>query len=181
MAPTETEPVDGPDMAVASISILKNLRDRREEIAVAQVLSERVPRWSDPEIWVDYKPVDFNAVDKVRREGSTKVTGEAESEMIFLANVDALIAGCIAVYAVLPDDDATPKTKYSLKAGDPTGALTKFDRDLGVNLGLNESCTARQVVRALFIADGDVLTHANKLNAFSGYAGQEANRLVGES
>lgn len=166
-------PMPGP---VTGISALTHLRDRREAIVQEQILERRVPRWSDPEIWVRYEPVDFDIADKVRKM-SERSKGRLTSQQILDANIDALIAGCIGVYATLEGDER----QFSLKPGEPEGPLTTFDADLAQNFGLPEGTTARQVVRTLFLTDGDILYHGQELSKFSGFAGEEANEQLGES
>lgn len=173
MTPTEPQ-VE----AITGKSVLGHLKDRRQEIASAQVLHRKVPRWTDPEIWVMYQPVDFDPADKARREAD-KVQGPAQSTAILLANVDCLILACVGVYAILPDDEE--RTHLSLRPNEPNGELTKFDKELAVALGLNSQATARQVVRTLFITEGDILNHAGELAKFSGYAGGEVDVQLGES
>lgn len=181
---TPTEPALDADTPQGSgpggMSLLTNLRDRRESIAQALTLDKQVPRWSDPSIWVRYIPVDFKVANKARILATSK--GD-QAEKILLANVDTLIAGCIGVYATLPgvvDDDGELK-QFSLRPGDPDGPPTTFDRDLAQNLGLNSEATARQVVRTLFLTDGDILSAAADLAKFSGMAGEAADDELGES
>lgn len=182
---THTDPTADADAPVGrgagGLSLLTNLRGRRESIVQEQFLDKKVPRWSDPEIWVRYVPVDFDIVDKARRLSEGK-KGDKVSGAILLANIDCLVAGCIGVYATLPDvvdGDGDPQ-QLSLRPGDPEGEWTRFDQDLAVNLGMNTEATARQVVRTLFLAEGDILSHASELAKFSGYAGEEADDRLGE-
>lgn len=172
--------VDGPPLreVTGGVSLLQSLKDRRRTIAESQFLELQVPRWSNPEIWVRYKAVDFNVVDRARRNAE-KAKGDKQSDAILMANVDSLIAGCVGVYAILEDDDE--HRHLSLRPGEPEGELTTFDRDLASNLGLNSEATARQVVRALFFTDGDILEHAQRLGRWSGYKGETADEELGES
>lgn len=171
-------PVPGDDDTVSGISLLRHLGDRRQEIVQSQTLDLQVPRWKNPEIWVRYRPVDFSTVDRARRNAD-KAKGDKQSDAILLANIDSLIAACVAVYATLEDDDE--HRQFSLRQGDPEGPLTTFDRDLAVNLGLNSEATGRQIVRALFFTDGDILDQAQRVGRWSGYRGDQADDDLGES
>lgn len=176
----EDDGVDTPPLreVTGGMSLLQSLKDRRQTIAKSQVLDLQVPRWANPEIWVSYQAVDFNVVDRARRNAD-KAKGDKQSDAILMANIDSLIAGCVGVYAILEDDDE--HRHFSLRPGDPEGDLTTFDRDLAQNLGLNSEATARQVVRTLFFTDGDILEHAQRLGRWSGYRGETADEELGES
>lgn len=168
-----------PTGPVNAKSLLSHLKERHDTIQQQQVLDLRVPRWSNPEIWVRYQPVSFDAVDKARTSsGKLQPNDPKTSQIVFLAQVDALIEACIGVYAKLPED---PDTEYSLRPDDPEGTLTKFDPDLAANLGMNSQSTARQVVRSLFFTDGDIVNHSNRVAKWSGWAGDEADTELGES
>lgn len=176
------EPVGSatPTGPVNAKSLLSHLKERHDTIQQAQVLDLRVPRWSNPEIWVRYQPVSFDAVDKARTtSGKLAPNDPKTSQIVFLAQIDALIEACVCVYAKLPDAD--PDAQFSLRPDDPEGPFTKFDPDLAMNLGMNSQSTARQVVRALFFTDGDIVNHSNRVAKWSGWAGDEADTELGES
>jgi hypothetical protein len=157
----------GPDR----LSVLGQLKDRREQILQKEHLDLPVPRWSDPEIIVRYKPVPhryFAAGQKIVE----KAVGKDKAKVEVNANIDILIQGCTAVIARLDGQD------YSLHPGDPKGDFTTFDPDLADNLGLGENATARETVMALFIVDGDIMSHAASLARFSGYREAEADEGV---
>lgn len=157
------------------LSVLGQLKERHEEIKEQDVLDLAVPRWSDPEIVVRYKAIDHSAI----RAGGVaydKAPAKRKAEAEVNANCDVLAKACVAVFARLDGQE------YSLRPDDPKGEYTKFDADLGANLGLDrDDCTARQVIKALFFTDGDILGHAQKVAEFSGYREQEADEgLSGE-
>jgi hypothetical protein len=168
---TGTPAGEGTDALLASK--LGNLKARRQEVVEKQLLERRVPRWTDPYIWVQYKPIPHSLI----RSGFTRIDAAPPSKKAQVeleANMDLLIRGCVAVYATLePDEDAD---RYSLRNGDPFGPPTTFDPDLAENLGLGEGVSsARAVVKELFIVDGDVLAHGRALSEFSGYRDKEAD------
>lgn len=163
------------------LSILGNLKERRQQVVEKQYLDRAVPRWSDPEIFVRFKPVDHATIRKAmdatddsggnrrqRREAGKKARGELQ------ANIDVLIEGCVGVYAVL---DGNRERKYSLRKGDPRGEWTKFDPELADNLGI-EAGSATEVVRALYLADGDIMTTAGAIAEFSGYREDTADEAI---
>lgn len=159
------------------LSILGNLRSRREEIAEKLHLDLRVPNWDDPAIYVRYGAIDHAYIAR-SRDRIEKAKSNRRGELELESNVDLLIRACVAVYAKLEGDD----TEYSLREGDPEGELTAFDPDLAENLGLERDATAREVVRRLFFTDGDIFSHAQKVVEFSGYREAEADEAIrGES
>jgi len=144
---------------------LASLKNRRTEILNELYLDVKVPRWKDPEIFIRFKPVSATRLSKVL-EKRRKAGGE---DWAILANADMMIDSCIGVYAVVEGDE-----KLSLRPNDPKGDWTKFDADLGDALGVEQKL-ATAVVRGLFLTEGDLLEAANKLFAWSGISGQEAD------
>jgi hypothetical protein len=175
MTNTEAE-VEGGNRRVPESSIMGSLASRRKEIADKQTTVMPVPRWDDPKIFVRYKLIPHDdirkALDKIeaakpRDKGSVEV----------LSNCDVLIQACVEVWGELDDDKP-----YSLNPDDPHGPRTKFDKDLARNLGLNDQATARQVVRALFFSDADILTTAGSFMDFVGYKRDMIEEVIeGES
>jgi hypothetical protein len=145
------------------LSVLARLGKRREEIIAKDTITLRVPRWSEPDIWVEYKPVSHTLIKRAlsavdRAKGRDKAEAEVD------ANADVLIAGCQRVYAKLEGED----DEFSLRPDDPRGEYTTFDGDLADKLDVADR-RARAVVRALFLTDGDIIATAERLTEFSGY------------
>lgn len=158
------------------LSILGQLGKRRQEILDKEFLDLEVPRWKDPQIIIRYRPVPnehfVRASDKIER-----AQPKDRPKLTVDVNTDVLIRGCVAVIARIGDGN-----DYSLRPGDPHGEPTSFDRDLAENLGLPDGATARQVVKELFLVDGDIMSHATALAQFSGYKEAEADdKVTGES
>jgi hypothetical protein len=146
------------------LSVLGSLKERREQIVEESYIDLPVPRWHDPEVVVRYKPVPHTVVRKAMNNNvPDKRKGNAEVE----ANCEVLIYGCVGVFARLDGHE------YSMRPGDENGTWTTFDEDLAENLGCNPS--AIEVVRKLYITDGDILSAASKVGEFSGYREQYAD------
>lgn len=155
-------------------SVLGSLKARREELRKEKVLDLPVDGWHDPEIIVRYEPLD-HAVIRQSGDRADKAPKDRKYEAELNGNADLLIKGCKAVVARINGRE------YSLRPNDPDGDPTTFDRDLAANLGLDEHATARETVRALFIIEGDIISHGKALVEFSGYRDTEAaERLEGE-
>lgn len=156
------------------LSILGELKTRRDEIVHSEHLDLQVPRWNDPEIIVRYKPAPHATIRRIQ-ERVEKAPKKERFEAEVSGNCDLLIHACDAVVARIDGQD------YSLKPDEPKGEFTLFDADLAANLGLPEDATAREIVRTLFITDGDILSHAQSLVKWSGYRETDADeRLEGE-
>jgi hypothetical protein len=157
------------------LSVLGHLKERREQIKQSATTDLPVERWTDPEIFVRFKPVDHGII----RAGGNRVESAQPKDKARIeveVNSDVLIRGCVGVFARINGKE------YSLRPGDPRGDWTKFDADLAENLGLNEDSTAREVVKALYIFDGDIMSTAAKVAEFSGYRDKIADEEVsGES
>lgn len=155
------------------VSVLGNLKARREAIIENAHKDLPVPRWRDPEIFVRFRPVDHSVIRK-GQVAVEKALDRDKARREVEVNSDLLIAACVGVYAVIDG------VEYSLRPGDPEGELTTFDDDLAENLGL-EGSTARAVVKGLYIFDGDILRTAGEVIDFSGYTRERANeRVAGE-
>lgn len=150
------------------LSVLSSLKERRQQVIEEQVLTLPVPRWTDPVIVVKYKPLPHEMI----RASQTRLEAAPKAKRAALEvdlNADLLIKGCRAVVAVLDD------TEYSLRSGDPSGEPTVFDSELAENLGLDDNARARDVVRALFITEPDIISAAQSLIVWSGYKETEAD------
>lgn len=169
---SEMSKEQGPEINTGGLSILGSLKERRQQVLEEQVLTLPVPRWEDPAISVKYKPVEHTLI----RQTQTRVDGIKDKAKKFEAevdgNADLLIRGCVAVVAILGGRE------YSLRPDDPHGEPTTFDGDLAQNLGLGDRASAREVVRALFIAQGDIMSASQALVQFSGYRETEADATV---
>lgn len=154
-----------------SLSILGSLKERRQQVLEEQVLRLPVPRWSNPDIVVVYRPVDHKYI-RAGQDRLAKISKDKRYEAEVDGNADILIRGCVAVLAIVDGRE------YSLRPGDPEGEPTRFDQDLAENLGLDDGATARATVRALFIAEGDLLSASQKLVEWSGYKETEADAAI---
>lgn len=147
--------------AAAPTTLLGNLRAKRQELVADQTLDLQVPGWSNPEIWVRYRPASHPEV-RGPLQRIEKMPAKEKGEAEFNANIDLLVNTCLAVYATIDGK------QYSLRPGQPDGELTKFDEALAENLGVTPA-TARATARALFLKDGDIVSHASSLIRWSGY------------
>lgn len=168
-----TETVE-PGASSRGTSVLGSLAARREKVIEQDYTDLRVPRWTDPEIYVRYRVVPHPVIRKAL-QAQEKAHKDKVARVELASNIEILVHGCIGVYALLDGDD----TKYSLRPGDEKGAWTRFDDDLAANLECGDSAT--EVVRSLYLSDGDIMSAASAVVEFSGYRDAEADeRISGE-
>ncbi len=159
------------ERAEEKFSVLTSLKERRTEILEEQVLTLPVPRWTNPEIYVKYRPVEHHFI-RAAQDRVAKAPKGSRYEMEVDGNADILVRGCVGVVAVIDDQE------FSLRPDDPHGDPTLFDADLAANLGLGDRATARQVVRELFVTEGDILSASQSLVQWSGYKETEADTTL---
>jgi hypothetical protein len=146
--------------AVSPLNSLKGaLAKRREEIAGEQILELEVPRWENPTLVVSYKPVEHSVIRRTIRSVEKAKGDRSEAEMN--ANADFLIKACVGVIA-----------------RDPNERWEGFDDELAESLGVEGERTARRTCRELFITDGDLISHVNKVIEFSGYRNVEIDEEI---
>ena len=153
------------------------LEKRRAQIENEQVLAVEVPRWNNPKLVIKFKPVPHEslkrgaiATERAMKDGDAKKLAEVELN----TNAALLVEACISITAILGDG-----TECGMGVD---GALTRFDADLAIALGMPESSTHIAVCRNLFIADGDLLLTSKKLGEWSGYRTDSIEEaIVGES
>lgn len=192
MTDPDPEPQDfGPDPAPEPAhdtpaqpgSPLANLRQRRDEIAAEQVLDLPVPRWSDPELVVRYRPGEHrrmrNALDKIE-----KAPARERAEVEVTMNTDLLIHACLGVFARIGGRPyvCTGPDEWTPIPTDDEGTPVYDDWDgfsphLAATLGAATE-SARSVVSAMFLTDGDILATAGKLMQWSGYQEAEADEAI---
>lgn len=166
------------------MSQMFNLRARREEIAARQHKDLRVPRWSNPEVWVRYRPLTWDEV----RSPITKVEkakGHARIRIEHDANADILVKACLGVFFAVDDVAYNPLTEEPIGKLDSNGwdvtldECPRFDPDLARVLGVpgadEGSLTARLICRELFFTDGDMMAQAGELSRWSGFTNQEVD------
>lgn len=155
------------EVTTSLVSPLAALKRRREEIINDLFIDIRVPRWSEPELYIRFKPVSAirlgAAIERRRKQKG--------DDWSLLANADMLVESCVGIYAVVDGDH---ENKLSLKEGHPNGKWTRFDPDLAQALGI-EAERAVDVCTALFMTEGDLLDTSNRLFRWSNIANEEGD------
>lgn len=153
--------------------ILGVLADRRQQIMDEQVLRLEVPRWTEPKLVIEYKPVPHailrrGANEQEKRNKDSNDSGKQANTEVD-TNADILINGCIRIIAVL-------NTGEEIGLG-PDGMFTRFDRDAGISCGMPDA-TARQICRWMFVTDADLLRTARTVSQWSGYRNEDIDEAL---
>lgn len=164
------QPVDDePETDSSTLSVLGQLKAKRENVVSNNHIDMPVPRWDSPVIVVRYGPLDHNEFKRAGRQVD-RAADNKKAEVEVNVNCDLLARAVQGVYGIVGGQ------KYSLRPGDHNGDWTKFDDDLAKNLGCGN--TAREIIKSLYITEGDILSTAGKLAEFSGYKEQEADDSI---
>jgi hypothetical protein len=143
------------EVQAAPGSLLASLRGSREEAEEKLYIDLRVPRHSH-EIWVRFKPIPATEVERVAK----MIEKAKDPEVSIRANAGVLANACLGIFGPIEKDDPD--------------LWLRFDEDLAKALGKPDLIRAADVVRALYLTDGDVLSTAAKVTEWSGYADQES-------
>lgn len=150
LAPNEGE------RPAAPTSGLAGLRAQREKIKQDLHLDLRVPRY-ETLVYVRYSPV--SAALAKRLSERAKKSNDADAAVN--ANAALLAESCLGVFE---------KDAHGEPIGDPE-EWPKFDEHLAAYLGSPDVRRAADVVRLLFLTDGDVIATATRVTEWSGFAG----------
>lgn len=167
----ETAPraVDTPVDAAAG-SALASLRARRRKSVAALHFDLEVPRY-DPPVFVRYKPVSQEKVEQTFKR-TEKRRGQ---DRTVVTNAIILAEACLGVFEVIDGQEV------SVDPEDRDGEWPKFDQRLGELLtsiedGERAPTKASDVVRKLYLTDGDIISTAQDLSVRSGYAQEQLER-----
>jgi hypothetical protein len=148
-----------PEQRPAAVgSPLASLRARREKAVTGLHLDLAVQRL-DPPVYVRYRPVTQAEIDQ-----SSKLFDKSkDADKNVKANAATLAKACLGVFEVIDG------VEVSVDPADRHGSWPRFDQQLGDLLGL-ETNRAADIVRGLYLTDGDVIATATKLADWSGYS-----------
>ena len=140
---------------MASLSPLDQLKARREELLAEQIFDIPVPRWLNPTLQLQIKPVDHSTFRRIigiqerAAKGPKQQVGESE------LNANAAMVGAALVKVLIGDGDERAEVDW---------------QDMIPSLGISETSSVTEVVRAICLRDGDVLTLASTVLKLSGYS-----------
>ncbi|MFW6776070.1 hypothetical protein ACOACO_17435 [Nocardioides sp. CPCC 205120] len=155
-----------PDVPAASDTPLEavrgRLRDRRAKAADGLQLDLPVPRL-EPPIYVRYRPVSNREIKEV----NARYAKSKDKDREVLVNASLLARACLGIFEEVEGELVSPLD------GGPD--FPKFDEAMAAELGSN-STVATEVVRALFLTDGDIISQATQVAQWSGYADEQIER-----
>lgn len=135
-------------------SVLAGLRKAREKALSALTIDLQVPRL-DPPVYVRYRPIQQRELEAANKRGA-ELAQAKDPDAYVTANAVVLTNACVGIFGTV---DGKPD-------GDPASWPT-FDSKLADLLGLPPEASGVELVRALYLTDGDVITTADALNGWS--------------
>lgn len=153
------------DRPAAPGSVLASLRDRRKAAEQKLHLDLRVPRL-EPPVFVRFRPVTQAEINRI----NTQHAKSKAKDVDVIINAVSLSTACIGVF-----DEVDGKLRSIDPEGDADEA-PRLDERLAQLLELPEGSTAVEVVRGLYLTDGDIISTGARLAQWSGYAWQDVER-----
>lgn len=148
-------------------STLALLRDRVATAKKKLQLDLEVPRL-DPPVFVRFKPPTQKRIEAAN-ELARKLRNQKGGEAVIIANAGLLADVCLGVFEVIDGREV------SIDPEDRDGDWLKFGPRLAELLGLKTN-KASDVVRALYLTDGDIISTSDKLAVWSGHAAEAFER-----
>jgi hypothetical protein len=139
-SPTSPSPLD---------EVQGTLAKRRAKIVEDLFVDLDVPHYDDPPVTMRFQPVE-HAVIKAALQKAEKGPKAERAEAEVRAHADLLVKACVGI-----------------SSGD-TSWDGFGDKDLAAELDVTEA-RAIAVCRALYVTEGDLISHANAVIRFSGY------------
>lgn len=139
-------------------SALSSLRARRAKAREELHLDLAVPRL-DPPVYVRFAPVDDGRVKAINK----RFEKSKDKDRDVLINAAVLAEACRGLFEVIDNQEV------SVDDSDREGEWPRFDDQLADLLGI-EAGKASDVVRALYLTDGDVIATATRVAEWSGYS-----------
>lgn len=137
---------------------LARLAEARKAALEQLHLDMQVPRL-DPPVFVRVRPITTPEVTAITK----RFRGNKTPESTVMHNAAIIAEACLGVFGT--DDDGKP-------VEDPS-EWPKFDEELADILGLEGASSAVEVVRALYLTDGDVTSAAERIVKWSGFRGDD--------
>lgn len=146
----------------APTSPLASLRERRQKSVDTLFIDLEVPRY-DPPLFVRFGPISDERIELINKQHA-KSKDKARNVN---ANAVALAESCLGVFEKVDGERVSVDPEN--RSSDPAEWL-RFDKQLGALLGDPDTVTAAEVVRLLYLTDGDVLATAAKVTEWSGFS-----------
>lgn len=154
-----------PPIAAADGSQLASLRERRQKVVDTLYFDLEVPRY-DPPVFVRYKPVDAQRIDATL----DRTARQRDKNRSVNTNAIILASACMGVFEVING------VEVSVDPDDRDGEWPVFGPELAAILGVPMAKKASEVVKVLYLTDGDLISTADDLQRRSGYLQSQQER-----
>lgn len=145
------------DQDTAPVTVGGSLKARREAAVEDLHLDLKIPRY-DPPIYVRFKPVEQKRIDAMR---AAVEKGKAKDKTV-AANAALLAEATIGLFEIVDGE------KVSIDPSDRDGEWPVFDMRLA-ELFEVQAVKAAEVVRAVYLTDGDIIATVMQVGDWSGY------------
>jgi len=143
----------------ASRTLRHSLRERRSAAKKVLHLDRRVPRL-DPPVFVRFKPIPSAKIDQL----NVQMSKSKDPDKTAVMNARAVAHSCIGIFEKVDGENVSIDTDH------PDEDWPVFDGRLAELLGVPDTGRPEDLVRALYLTDGDVIKAATELTTWSGYA-----------
>lgn len=145
------------ETTTAPATVGSNLKARRDT-AIKELFTDlKIPRY-DPPIYVRFKPVPQSRIDRMNKQAENS----KEKDATVTANAAILADATLGVFEVIDGE------KVSVDPNDRDGEWPKFDSALA-ELFEVKATKAGEVVRAVYMTDGDIIATVTQLGVWSGF------------
>lgn len=156
---------DAGEVPAAPGSPLASLRERRE-VAVSKLFTDRVvPRLEPATVWVRYKPIPQRRIEAANKQAAAS----KDKDRDVIANAAVLAEACLGVF-----EDLDGKL-VSIDPEDRDGDWPTFNDRLAELLGVRAG-KAGDIVRGLYLTDGDVISTVREVVKWSGFVDEQLER-----
>lgn len=143
-------------------SALRSLRDRRKAAVDKLQLDLAVPRL-EPRVFVRFRPITQAEITRINAQHAKSKAKDVD----VIVNAVSLSTACLGIFDEV-DGELVPI--------DGADEAPVFDERLAQLLELPEGSKAVEVVRGLYLTDGDVIAAGAELAQWSGYRWQDLER-----
>lgn len=145
------------ETTTAPATVGSNLKSRRDKAIEELFTDYKIPRY-DPPIYVRFKPVPQDRIDAAEKAAERSKAKDAK----VAANAAILANATIGVFEVIDG------RKVSINPADRDGEWPKFDSGLAELFEVQATKSA-DVVRAVYMTDGDIIATVTQLGVWSGF------------
>lgn len=151
------------------------IADRSARARAENYLDLRVPCYDsgdDPPVWLRLRPLTLDQIADIEKRWPEKDHGDLTNLWV---NADMVATSTEGIFQTVPGDD---EARYSIDPDDLEGTWPRFGPRIAELLGLPSDLPVVEIVRKLFLTDGDIVIFGMRVNALSGFAMTRAREAI---